>query len=257
MNELIAPSRGKGLLREGVVKLLKVTRLNAIASDLYYEHLHGFRPASTGLDEGFELIFEHARKLGSFRNAPAYCEFGLFKGYSFWKAQTLANKLQLGPIQFWGFDSFEGLPAATGVDRECAAEFRKGQYACSMDAVRANLDAAGGVDWRRTHLVKGYFNESLQPDRAGEYDIPAVGVAMIDCDLYESTVDVLAFLRGRLRDKSILIMDDWNCFARNNRLGQRRALREFLAGQAGMRVDPLCGYGANSQAFVVSTSMAA
>jgi hypothetical protein len=46
-------------------------------------------------------------------------------------------------------------------------------------------------------------------------------------------------------------MDDWNCFGGDDNLGQRRALREFLATQPGMSVEPLCRYGANSQAFVV------
>ena len=85
-----------------------------------------------------------------------------------------------------------------------------------------------------------------------DFCVRKLGIAMIDCDLYESTVDVFRFLRGRLRDKSILVMDDWNCFGGDDNLGQRLALREFLASEPGLQIEPLCGYGANSQAFVVS-----
>lgn len=198
MNEHIAPSRAKGLVRRGLVRLLQITGLNAIASKLYYDHVHGFRSASTGLDKGLEQIFRFAKDFGSFRSAPVYCEFGVFKGYSFWKAQQLANGLGISGLRFFGFDSFEGLPEVKGIDKEGGAEFRKGQYSCSLDAVKENLEEAGGVDWRNTYLVKGYFSQTLTPERASAYDIAAVGVAMIDCDLYESTVDVLNFLRGRL-----------------------------------------------------------
>ena len=102
--KLTASARTKGLLRRQAVRLLQVTRLNTVASDLYYRHLHGFRPASTGLDEGFETIFERAAELGSFEAAPVYCEFGVYKGETI---NFIASKI---PHTVHGFDSFEGLP---------------------------------------------------------------------------------------------------------------------------------------------------
>ena len=236
--------------RRLAVKTLQALRLNKSASELYYRYFHRFGTASPGLDLGFERIFEAVADLGSFRGGGDYCEFGLFKGYSFWKAQREANKYDLA-CRFFGFDSFAGLPDVVGVDETTHGEFRKAQYSCSKQEVVDNLRAAGGIDWQRTFLVPGYFETSLTPDVIERYDIRKVGVAMIDCDLYSSTVEVLRFLRPLLGENTLLIMDDWNCFGGDDERGQRRAMREFLLAQSHWRLDPLVSYGANAQAFVV------
>jgi O-methyltransferase len=236
--------------RRLAVKTLQVLGLNRVASDAYYRYIHRFNTASPGLDTGFERIFEAVAELGSLRDGADYCEFGLFKGYSFWKAQQQATKHRL-TCRFFGFDSFAGLPEVAGLDRTDHGEFRKGQYSCSQQEVVANLEAAGGIDWARTFLIRGYFEQSLTPHVIETHRIRKVGVAMIDCDLYSSTVEVLNFLRGLIGDKSVLIMDDWNCFGADDNKGQRRAMREFLETEQHLRLEPLVSYGPNSQAFVV------
>lgn len=250
-NSVYDLAKFRGLVRRSIVRILQATGLNAIASHYYYSYFHGFKPAGAGLDHGFEAIFQRASEIGSFENGAVYCEFGVFKGYSFWKAQDLADHLGIENVRFFGFDSFEGLPEVEGIDRTAHGEFRPGQYACSLSKVRENLDTAG-VDWDRTHLIKGFFEDALTEDMARKHRIERVGVAMIDCDLYSSTVEVLEFLRDRLHHNSILIMDDWNCFNRDENRGQRRALREFLETEPGLSVEPFVGYGANSQAFIVN-----
>ena len=35
---------------------------------------------------------------------------------------------------------------------------------------------------------------------------------MVDCDLYQSTVPVLAFLADLLQDGTVVLFDDWYCF---------------------------------------------
>jgi O-methyltransferase len=239
--------------RRAIVKALQVFGLNKTASDVYYRYIHRFSTRSRTLDTGFERIFEAVAELGSLRDGADYCEFGLFKGYSFWKAQHEARKHRL-TCRFFGFDSFAGLPDVESLDRTDHEEFRKGQYSCSQQEVVANLNAAGGIDWERTFLVPGYFEKSLTPHVIETHRIRKVGVAMIDCDLYSSTVDVLNFLRGLIGDKSVFIMDDWNCFGADDDKGQRRAMREFLEAQPHLRLEPLVSYSANSQAFVVRSA---
>lgn len=234
--------------RRAAVKALQATGLNKIASEVYYRQFHGFRPASPGLEEGFEAIFEHAARLGSL-DGRDYAEFGLFKGYSFHLAQKLADEHGLKP-RFFGFDSFEGLPEITGPDQTPHDEFRKGQYACSRQEVEKNLTKAG-VDWSRTFLVEGYFEDTLTDDLVRRHGIRRIGMAMVDCDLYASTVTVLDWLRPLIGDRTILVMDDWNCFGGDENRGQRRAMREFLARTPGIHLEPLVSYGLNSQAFAV------
>src|SRR5690606_7604139 len=99
-----------------------------------------------------------------------------------------------------------------------------------------NLNSAGGIDWERTFLVPGYYNESLTPELIAKHRLRRVGDALIDCDLYSSTVTVLDFLRPLIGDKTILIMDDWNCFDARDDRGQRRAMREFLEREPHLRL---------------------
>jgi O-methyltransferase len=236
--------------RRLAVRTLQTLGLNIAASDIYYRFFHRFSTESPGLDAGFQRIFQAVAELGSLRDGADYCEFGLFKGHSFWRAQQEANSHGL-PCRFFGFDSFAGLPDIGGLDQTRHGEFRKGQYSCSQQEVVDNLKAAGGIDWSRTFLIPGYFEHSLTPQVIEKHQLRKVGVAMIDCDLYSSTVEVLAFLRPLIGDGTVLIMDDWNCFAANDDLGQRRAMREFLASQRDLRLEPLIPYGPNSQSFVL------
>jgi O-methyltransferase len=236
--------------RRIVVKTLQRLGLAEPVSNAYYRYLFGFKSSSPYLPGALEEVFETAAEVGSFTDGGDYCEFGLFKGYSFWKAQQEANRHGL-QCRFFGFDSFCGLPEIGVEDQTGYGEFRSGQYSCSLQQVTDNLRAAGGVDWRRTFLVPGYYSDSLKSSLVDQHNIRRVAVALIDCDLYSSTRDVLDFLRGKVADKSILIFDDWNCFDADDARGQRRAVREFLQRVPHLRMEPLTTYGTNSEAFIL------
>ena len=234
-------------LRQLIVKCLQVTRLNRLAHRLYYGHVHGFDAATRSTLEGIEKAFAHAKELGTLGEGDYY-EFGLFKGYSFWTAQKTAKQHEAQSMRFFGFDSFAGLPDVGGLDKTARDDFYKGQYACSYDAVRASLDEAG-VDWDRTTLVRGFFDQSLTPALRDEHRMRPIVIALIDCDLYASTVDVLRFIDPLVQDRSILIFDDWNCFDGDDTKGQRKAFAEFLERNPGIKADPLFTYGSWGQAF--------
>lgn len=239
--------------RRLAVKTLQNLGIAEPVSNAYYRYFHGFSSATPALPEALERVFVTAAELGSLSGGADYCEFGLFKGYSFWKAQQEARKLGL-PCRFFGFDSFSGLPEIGAVDQTKRGEFRPGQYSCSQQQVTDYLNEAGGIDWQRTFLIPGYFERSLTPELIAMHDIRRVGVALIDCDLYSSTVDVLNFLRGLIDERTVLIMDDWNCFDADDNRGQRRAMREFLRTEPQWRLEPLLAYGAYSEAFIVRSS---
>ncbi len=236
-------------LRPLVVKALQKTRLNRIAHRVYYSYVHGFDTASPTLRPAMERCFELAGEWGTASEGD-YCEFGLFKGYSFWYAQQLANRYGFDRMRFFGFDSFVGLPDVEGVDRTRNGDFYEGQFACSKEQVARNLDTKG-VDWDRTFLVEGFYEQALTERTRRELGLERISIALIDCDLYASTACVLKFLPGLIADRTILIMDDWNCFSRDENRGQRRALREFLREHPGFRAEPLFEYGVYGQVFAV------
>ena len=178
-----------------------------------------------------------------------YFEFGLYRGASFSAAQRLARRYHLASeMRFFGFDSFQGLPEPAGVD--VTGEFRKGDYACSHAEVTATLEKRG-VDWARIHLVEGWYEQSLTTRLKRDLVPGQVGVALVDCDLYESTVPVLRFLASLLQEGSILLFDDWNCFDRSDQRGERRAFREFLTEDPRYVAERWIRFGRRGQAFVL------
>lgn len=237
-------------LRPFIAKALRVVNAHKLAHFFYYNHIHGFNAAIKDTVPAVQQAFDIAIKNGV-ADKGDYYEFGIFKGFTFWNAQQKANDEKLGKMRFFGFDSFAGLPVIEGLDVTDNEEFYEGQYNCSKDNVQKNLDAKG-VDWDRTHLIEGYFDVSLNDKTKKELKAKKVSIALIDCDLYSSTVDVLNFLDGMLMKGSVLMFDDWNCFNKDDEKGQRKAFAEFKQKHKGFAVEELYPYGPHGQVFQVT-----
>lgn len=178
-----------------------------------------------------------------------YYEFGLWQGYSFCVAQAAASSAGRTEPQFFGFDSFMGLPPLTGPDAE-SREFKAGDYAGSFEEVVSNLNHFG-VDWERTHLVKGWYDHLPGSAAHVATKMGPAALVLVDCDLYESTVPVLQFVRDRIQPGTIVMFDDWNCFDRSDDMGQRRAFGEFLDENPEWKATPLLSFGWHGQAFTM------
>jgi hypothetical protein len=223
-----------------------ITRVPFLDRIVSHPRLDGFATETPETPPAVQRCLQRMAAVGP---AGDYYEFGLYRGYSFWYAQRAAGALGLNQMQFFGFDSFRGLPAPEGPDSE-TMEFRQGDYACGRTQVETYLTRYG-VDWSRTHLIEGYFDASLQPELKQSLGMRSAAVVLVDCDLYSSTVSVLEFIRGLLRDGSILLFDDWNCFDKSDELGERRAFREFLERHPSWRAEPYISFGWHGQAFVL------
>lgn len=169
--------------------------------------------------------------------APAgiACEFGVFEGHSLRQIRNFRKP----PV--FGFDTFTGLPSKwnTGGPREHPA----GTFACQPP-----VDLPVG-----THLVAGLFADTL-PRWLEEHDGP-IRFAHIDCDLYDSTRDVLRAIGPRLVAGSVLLFDelvDWTgTLYPNWRDGEFRALVEWLA-ESGRAIEPVGRTDHQQAAFVLT-----
>jgi hypothetical protein len=233
-----------------MVKLLQKTHLNKLAHKIYYSYVHGFKPAIPTTLPAVERSLLKAKESGVIEKGDYY-EFGIFKGYTFMHAQKFCKREGITGTRFFGFDSFAGLPDVEGVDETQHNEFYKGQYKCQKDRVIENLDSSGDVDWNRTFLIEGYFDQSLNNETRSSYPMDKVAVALIDCDLYSSTVDVLAFIKDMLVDGSIVMMDDWNTFNADDNKGERLAFSEFLAENPQITAEELFAYPPWGQVFMI------
>lgn len=158
-----------------------------------------------------------AKRLASEGVKGDLLEFGVYAGTSF--SNLLKIFRDTGVIRkFYGFDSFEGLPAPDSEKDQ--ATFRQGQYRSSRTQAEATI-AAAADGTENIELVEGWFSDTL-PQYANI--VKEVAFCRIDCDLYSSTVDCLNFLKGRLVDRAVLYFDDWTYDVAK---GETRAFFEF------------------------------
>lgn len=178
-----------------------------------------------GMQDGEILYAEHLLEMLETEKINGdIVEFGTYYGH--W-LQVICEILEKRgwDRRVWGFDSFEGLPKPDEtLNPDCWTE---GMYSAPFDEVLARLQ----VDKRAyLQLEKGWFNETLVREPATS--ITDIAYARIDGDLYESCVDCLKYLDGRLVDGAILVFDDWQ-FSMD--IGEPRAFKEWLEAGASSR----------------------
>jgi O-methyltransferase len=207
--------------------------------------------------EAFLRAYEYVTAAGLLGDVM---EFGVLSGFT---ARLQCEIMR--DLMIWKdvhlFDSFEGLPDYTSaVDRESYDIAVRNVWADRMrfpdEFVRDNLGSpvdvhiaarlAEVVSPDRIHVYRGFFAQTL----AGLPPVKAA-VVHIDCDLYQSTREVLEalFAKDVLQDGCVLLFDDYNCFRANPNFGERRAFREFLEGQQRFSSSPFFTYGFNGAAF--------
>ena len=151
--------------------------------------------------EAMSLAFEFAVKSGI---EGDYYEFGVYRGNSLVNAlrareQVAARFGRLVCPRLYAFDSFAGLPPLTDADKLDGYDaFDEGTYACSQKEVEEELRKAG-VSVHDLRFVPGFYDQSLKAaDTLRLIQSSVAAIVHIDCDLYSSAADCLAFLNGYL-----------------------------------------------------------
>lgn len=219
------------------------------ASGLYHR-LHGsFSTLSPGapsaIRKSFELLIERDGEVKG-----DYYEFGLFRGYTFLQAWNHCKELNLVEVNLHGFDSFEGLPPAEGID-QVDGRFFEGQFACSREDVEKNLSGEG-VDLNKVNLVQGYYEDSLTEKLHSEYKFKPASVVLLDCDYYSSTVTALTWMDPYIKAGTILLFDDWFSYGESDELGQQKAYQEFLDDHLQFKSEELWEFENHGKGFVLS-----
>src|SRR5205085_1239834 len=105
------------------------------------------------------LLVAVTQALEQLRRSPHltgdYLEFGIFRGFTLWYAQQIANLLQVPNLRYFGFDSFFGLPEIKN-SKDVSEEFSEGAYACSKRKVEEHFNQYG-IDWKKTFLIEGFY----------------------------------------------------------------------------------------------------
>jgi hypothetical protein len=239
-------------IKSSIEKVLKICPpLFRLGSNVYHKFNGSFKTLSEGTPEAIRDAFKLALE-NSDKPVGDYYEFGLFRGYAFLKAFEYSKKLGIDHINFYGFDSFEGLPETTGIDK-ADGRFFEGQFSCSKEDVEKNLQT-NNMDMSRTLLVKGFYKDSLTEELKKEHNFNNASVILLDCDLYSSTIEALDWLTPYLQNGTILLFDDWYSFGNNEDLGQPKALHDFLDKNKNLKTENLWNFSQNGNAFILKNA---
>lgn len=156
-----------------------------------------------------------------------------------------------------GFDTFAGLPASDEVHPrwkagDCAHLVAWHPTAApgervTPDTTRRLFETCG---LRRPLLHEGPF--AVVMPQVIPADVAAISLLHVDCDLYESTRDVLAAAAPALQDGTVVLFDDWFHYAGHPRKGEARAFREFLETHAEWDAVHWRSYATFCNAYILS-----
>jgi hypothetical protein len=137
-----------------------------------------------------------------------YHEFGCHRVRTFRMALTEARRHALDRMNFFAYDSFEGLPTTTSNPAHDVWK-SAGALTTSEDEF-LRIIRAHGIYADRVTTVKGFYGESLtrqlQHQMLDQHD--RIALVNIDCDLYESAVPVFTFIEPLLQEGSLIYIDD-------------------------------------------------
>lgn len=158
-----------------------------------------------------------------------YHEFGVHRARTFRMALTEARRSNMDNMQFYAYDSFEGLPQ-TNSNPSQEQWSNKGALATSEENF-LTLVNQHGIYKDKIHTVKGFYSDSLTMELQNKIGATnrKLALACIDCDLYESAVDVFKYIDPLLQDGSSIYIDD--LFTGYRGLPTKGVARAFLEYQ--------------------------
>lgn len=172
----------------------------------------------------------------------AFVETGTYTGGASAYALLALQRLRKhkAPREYWGFDSFEGMPTPSRNDGDHGSIWVAGKNMLEIDPaelgslVGHDVNKAGhakclrylqqtGYPQNQIHLVKGWFQDTLAPEKK---KIGPIAVLRLDGDFYDSTKVVFDELYDQVVEQGVIIIDDYGSFQ-----GCRRATEELFAAR--------------------------
>ena len=147
-----------------------------------------------------------------------YLEFGILRGKSLLHSFNCAKKLQITNCNFYGFDSFEGFPI------ENHDFFTKNNFVTNYEKVKNTFS-----NFKNVHILKGFFEETLKHNDIKKID--KISFAFIDCDIYESAISILPFIKERISAGGFIMIDDFSSIDKNGNSIYKAFIEYFDIGQ--------------------------
>jgi O-methyltransferase len=147
-----------------------------------------------------EIILNELDKIMNSTILGDVVEFGCFEGAT---SIHLAKKLEKSARKLYVYDSFEGLPEKSYLDKSVLGEsFKTGELNVSKKQFIRNLERARAP---MPIIVKGWFNE------LNETHVPAkICFAFLDGDYYDSICDSFKLISKKLQPGAMVVFHDYS-----------------------------------------------
>jgi len=131
-----------------------------------------------------------------------YIEFGIYKGKSLLHSVKTHKKMNTKKeIKFFGLDSFEGFPV------ENHSFYKRDNFSVDFNRVERMFKK-----YKNVEIHKGFFKETLEKD---EFTKKEFSFVFIDCDIYESAIDVFEYIDNKISNGGFLMIDDFTSIDKN------------------------------------------
>ena len=170
-----------------------------------------------------------------------FAEFGTCTGYT---ASLIAHSLDyysnylsefhsqhnIKPRELCLFDSFQGFPASTMEEDLASPHVASGAWgegtAKGLSANALKQLCGQFLNEERINIYEGWYKDTLstiEPERK-------FGFVHLDCDLYESTYDVLyhLFANNHVSEGAKLLFDNWYCNRASKAFGEQKAWQDII-----------------------------
>ena len=178
------------------------------------------------------------------RPKAAYAEFGIYDGKSFILA---CHALRDACSSFFAFDSFGGIKGTQPTE---LTHFKDAQYSASLETLEYNLKFAN-VDRQNVKIIPGFFQESIAGKTPSDFGIDVLSIVHVDTDVYEPALIALEFVTPALRQGTLLLFDDYDHLAADNKKGERRAVHEWLGRHPDLALEPYRAYSVFARSFIL------
>jgi hypothetical protein len=145
-------------------------------------------------------------------------ETGVWRGGATIFMRAVLKAYGVSDRTVWVADSFEGLPTLTGKDTTYkddtsvdVTSLNDGgpmrlALAVSLERVKENFTKFDLLD-NQVRFLKGWFRDTLPAA-----PIKKLSILRLDGDMYQSTMDALNALYGKVSSGGYVIVDDYNCW---------------------------------------------
>jgi hypothetical protein len=158
------------------------------------------------------------------------------------------RKSSKGKPRFFAFDSFEGLSKPNQITD--GHVYHEGQYYCTKNDFKRNIHRVShGWD---VIICDGYFDDSLNTTQLQKHRLTHAAFIMIDCDLYEPTLQALRFITPILQTGAVIYFDDWFFCRGSMARGEAAACAKWLSDNPSIKLIEFGSSAVMSKYFIVN-----